>query len=157
MDVGTVPDIWAFFDRCTMEARRAVFHARQAVADLGGQAITPEHLLCGLLNADVLASRHFVTLPMAGAELRDRVAALLGDGGVPGVVDVPLSTEAKQVLNRAWAEAEALGHLKIHSDHLLLGVLACESAAASLLKANGLRESVVREALSEHDPDEDEK
>jgi len=33
MDVGTVPDIWVFFDRCTMEARRAVFHARQAVAD----------------------------------------------------------------------------------------------------------------------------
>ena len=98
-----------------------------------------------------------MTLPMAGADLRDRVAALLRGGGVPGVVDVPLSTEAKQVLNRAWAEAEALGHRKIHSDHLLLGVLACESAAASLLETTGLREPVVREALCEHDPDEDEK
>jgi len=97
MDVGTVPDIWAFFDRCTMEGHRAVFHARQAVADLGGQAITPEHLLCGLLNADVLASRHFVTLPMAGGELKDRVAALLGGGGVPGGVDVPLSTEKQRL------------------------------------------------------------
>ena len=104
MDVSGAPHIWDFFERCTMEARRVVFHARQAVSDIGGDAISAEHILWGLLEADVLASRHLVALPMPARELRDRVKGLFGvSNRASGAIDVPLADEAKRIMNRAWA------------------------------------------------------
>jgi ATP-dependent Clp protease ATP-binding subunit ClpA len=136
MDVSDAPHMWTFFDRCTMEARRVVFHARQAVSEIGGEAISAEHVLCGLLEADVLASRHLVALPMKTSELRDRMRALIGGlDRASEDVDVPLTGEARRFLNRAWAEAEASGQRRVRSDHLLLGLLTGESPAAALLKA----------------------
>ena len=38
------------FERYTEPARRALFFARQEVSDVGGAAITPEHLLLGVLR-----------------------------------------------------------------------------------------------------------
>jgi ATP-dependent Clp protease ATP-binding subunit ClpA len=117
MDVGAEPDIWQLFSRCTVEARRAISHARQCLTDLGGDALSPEHLLCGLLKADVLASRHLVALPMTAEEISDRFADLFGAVVTKETtVDVPLSDETTRALNRAWAEAESLGHRKIRSD-----------------------------------------
>ena len=157
MDVSDAPQMWAFFERCTMEARRVVFHARQAVSEIGGQGISAEHVLCGLLEADVLASRHLVALPMKASELRVRVRGLIGGSDLASeAVDVPLTDEAGRILNRAWAEAEASGQRKVRSDHLLLGLLAGESSAAALLKANGVVATAVRESIPAHDPDEDE-
>jgi ATP-dependent Clp protease ATP-binding subunit ClpB len=158
MDVSGAPHIWDFFERCTMEARRVVFHARQAVIDFGGDAISAEHILCGLFEADVLASRHFAALPMPASELRARVKGLLGvSNRSSGAIDVALADEAKRILDRAWAEAEAAGQRKILSDHLLLGLLAGESAAAVLLKANGVAANAVRDSIPMRDPDEDER
>jgi ATP-dependent Clp protease ATP-binding subunit ClpB len=158
MDLAAVPGGWVFFSRCTMEARRAVSYARQAVADLGGSSLSAEHLLCGLLNADVVASRYLVALPTTAAELRGQLEGLLAR--VPSAntsIDVPLDDEAKQVLNRAWGVAESMGHKKVSSDHLLLGLLGGDSAAATLLKANGMADAAIRRAIPDHDPDDDEK
>ena len=132
-------------------------HAREAVITLGGDTIGPEHLLCGLLNADVLASRHLVALPINATELRERLKGLLGgrrpDESSP---DVPLSGPALQVLTSASAEAESLGHRKILSDHFLVAILAGESAVATLLEQNGLDAATVRRDIPTSDPDDRE-
>jgi ATP-dependent Clp protease ATP-binding subunit ClpC len=157
MDVSVGLNIWTFFGLCTMEARRAVLHARAAVGEFGGEAIRAEHLLWGLFKPDVGASRHFIGLAVPTAELYERARSLVQGSGAPGSIDVPLDPEALDVLNRAWAEAKALGHAKVRSDHLLLGLLGKEGPAANLLKASGVVDAIVRSAIGDRDPEEDEE
>jgi len=67
-----------------------------------------------------------------------------------------MTAACKRVLDRAWSEAESLGHAKIKSDHLLIGLLASETAAAELLRQNEVSEHSVRKAITNDDPDEHE-
>jgi ATP-dependent Clp protease ATP-binding subunit ClpC len=67
---------------------------------------------------------------------------------LPPGVDLPLSREAKRVLNYAAEESERVGHRTIGTEHLLLGLLREQhSYAAELLRDQGLHLHLVREEL----------
>jgi ATP-dependent Clp protease ATP-binding subunit ClpA len=152
-----VPLHWAFMSRCTMEARRVLWHAVNAVHEFGGPAITPEHLLLGLMEEDVRASEQLAALPIAKKDLRREVAALLAGATVPAAVDVPLSEAALQLVNAASAEAERLGHGRIASTHLLLGLLAAPATpSARVLQSHGLTAERIRAGMKGTDPDSDD-
>jgi hypothetical protein len=77
-------DLPLFFARCTMEARRAMFHARREVIEIGGNAISPEHLLLGLMQEDVRASWTSGTSnPGAKIQSDHILLGILADGGTP--------------------------------------------------------------------------
>jgi ketosteroid isomerase-like protein len=64
-------------------------------------------------------------------------------------VEVPLSEEAKKILNLAAEEAERLGHHHVGTEHLLLGMLQVDgSLAAQVLRGRSPNPSRIREQLA---------
>ena len=143
---------WAIMERCTLEARRVVWHARNAVQEVGGSAITLEHFALGLMAPDVSAAAHFASLPHGGQNLRRDIAALLAGCGIPATRDVPMSKPVLAVMDAAQAEADHQGHARIRSDHLLLAILSTtDSPVAALLHSHGLSAERIRAGTSESD------
>ena len=64
--------------------------------------------------------------------------------------ELPLGPEAKEVLLLVAEESEAMSHLHIGTEHLLLGVLRAEgSFAAAVLDEQGVSDAGVRQAIKE--------
>src|SRR5215510_4116396 len=138
------------FERYTEKARRVIFFARYEASQFGAVSIEPEHILLGLLREDKQLAQKFFRSPHSTVEsirkeieertpLREKVAAS---------VDLPLSPQAKRVLNYAADESERLQHRNIGTEHLLLGILREEkSIAAEILHDRGLRLTQIREEM----------
>lgn len=128
------------FQRYTEKARRVIFFARYEASDYGSPCIETEHLLLGLLREGALAKwfpGESNVEPQIRAEIerrtnrRERIAA---------AVEVPLSAECKTVLSLALDSSERLGHAKVETEHILIGILRVEtSLAAQILIARGLK------------------
>ena len=96
------------FERYTDRARRVIFFARYDASALASSSIDTEHLLLGLLRegagiAGKIFKRNKLTYEMVRREIeaRGRLRA-----PTPTSVDMPLSPEAKLVLQHASEEAE---------------------------------------------------
>lgn len=138
------------FERYTEKARRVIFFARYEASQLGASAIEAEHILLGLLREDkVLMGRFLRTYGAAEAIRHEIEKRAVVREKFSTAVELPLSREAKRVLNYAAEESERFGHRSIGTDHLLLGLLREQSSlAALLLREHGLQLSTVREELA---------
>ncbi|MGH9830122.1 MAG: Clp protease N-terminal domain-containing protein, partial [Blastocatellia bacterium] len=104
----------------------------------------------GLLREDKQLAQKFFRSPHSTVEsirkeieertpLREKIAAS---------VDLPLSAQAKRVLNYSADESERLQHRNIGTEHLLLGILREEkSVAAEILYERGLRLNQIRDEM----------
>jgi hypothetical protein len=122
------------FERYTTKARRVVFFARYEASHYGSPQIETEHLLLGLLREEKSVNRW---VPKAQPEIiRQRIdAATERRPRIATNLDLPLSTEARQVLVFAAEEADRLAHKDIETEHLLLALLDEDKCfAASLLR-----------------------
>lgn len=122
------------FERFTPRARNAVVAAQNAAREAGNSAITPEHLVLGVLSdphalatallkaqgVDAEAVRAAVTLPPAGDERPDLI---------------PFSGPASKALELTFREALRLGHNYIGTEHLLLALLELEDGTGPLHRA----------------------
>ncbi|HUH69262.1 MAG TPA: Clp protease N-terminal domain-containing protein [Mycobacterium sp.] len=121
------------FERFTPRARNAVVAAQNAAHEAANGAITPDHLLLGVLSdpaalATVLLHRQHVdanglraavTLPPAGA-----------DAELPELI--PFSGRARKAFELTFREALRLGHNYIGTEHLLLALLELEDGDGPL-------------------------
>lgn len=137
------------FERYTEPARHAIFYARYVAAQNGSPKIETEHLLVGLLRADMGLAQRFLGSPWAAEQVWGEV-----DHEKPvrpplaGGVDLPLSRESKYVVSFAAEGADRLSSKEIRTDHLLLGLLREEGCfAAELLNRHGVRLALTREEL----------
>jgi ATP-dependent Clp protease ATP-binding subunit ClpC len=140
------------FERFNENVRRALFFARYEASRAASHHIGTEHVLLGMLReADVTLVELCETAGIDVRELRDE---LLGERvalePVSTSPDLPLAEETKKVLAFAVHEAESMGHGRVGTEHLVLGLLRVDgSAAAQYLTARGfelfqLRDEVVR-------------
>ena len=140
------------FERYNESARRALFFARYEATQLGGLAIEMEHLLLGLTReckgvTGCMLEMAQVTPLRVRADLEQRGAV---GPRVPTSVEMPFSAETKRVLAAAAAEADALHHAYIGTEHLLLGMLREEqSVAGALLIGYGLNLGTARKTVAE--------
>jgi ATP-dependent Clp protease ATP-binding subunit ClpA len=137
------------FERFTEKARRVIFFARYEASNYGSPYIETEHLLLGLLREDHALVARFLGQTKFDSEIRTEIESRI-ERGEPFAtsVEVPLSTDSKEVLNLAAKEAERLHHRHIGTEHLLLGLLGAEgSLAAQILHARGLRLAEIRGQL----------
>src|SRR5262249_21447611 len=142
-------------ERYTEKARRVIFFARYEASQFGAGSIEPEHILLGLLREDRQLARHFFPgLPGAVESVRKEIEQQVPlQEKVAASVDLPLSPQAKRVLNYADEESKQLRHRNIATDHLLLGILReRESIAAEVLEGHGLMLEQVREELRANFP-----
>src|SRR5216683_3917237 len=124
------------FELYTQKARRVIFFARHEASELGGDAIEPHHILLGLIREDRQLITRFCTLsPNPLDDIRDRIRAITGSGvKLPDSVDMPISVQAKNVLQYAADESKRLNHKHLGTEHLLLGLLrAKQTTAAEIL------------------------
>ena len=147
------------FERYTEPARRVIFYSRYMAAQTGSPKIETEHLLLGLLRADMVLAQRFLGSPWVAEqvwrEVEDKNPVR---PPIPPGVDLKLSPEAKHVLRLAADEAEKFSSKEIRTDHLLLGLLREEGCfAAELLNGHGVRLGSTREELSRNPHDDSAK
>ena len=140
------------FERFNENVRRALFFARYEASRAASHQIATEHVLLGMLReADEILVDLCESVGIDVRELRDE---LLGEGvalePVSSSPDLPLSEDTKKVLAFAVHEAESMGHGRVGTEHLVLGLMRIEeSNAAKYLTVRGfelfqLREEVIR-------------
>jgi ATP-dependent Clp protease ATP-binding subunit ClpB len=140
-------------NKLTMKSQSALAEAQQQAVARNHQAIEPEHVLFTLLGDPegiVFPLLHHVGANPA--QLRSRVGESLD--AVPkvftqGVVEPRISAATGRLLDAAGNEAEALTDEYISSEHLLLAMLAADSAGARILLDAGLTRDGVLGALAE--------
>ncbi len=124
---------------CTIRVRRVVYCARYVASQLGNRSLEPHHLLLALLGEDRDVVLRLLSSEAEAETIRRRLESQFKTPEkVPTSVELPLSLESKQVLARAANEAEQMGHDRIGTGHLLLGLLGGEaSITAQLLQESG--------------------
>jgi ATP-dependent Clp protease ATP-binding subunit ClpC len=137
------------FERYSEPSRRVVFYSRYMAAQAGSPQIETEHLLLGLLRADMVLARRFLGSPWAAEEIwREVERKKPVRAAIPAEVDLPLSPEGKRVLLLAAEEADSFSSKRIRTEHLLLGILRDEGDfTAALLSGRGLHLASTRNEL----------
>ncbi|MBR3283928.1 MAG: ATP-dependent chaperone ClpB [Alloprevotella sp.] len=136
------------FDKFTIKAQEAVQAAVNSATAGGQQAVTPLHILTGVLQkGENVTDFIFGKTSVDAARLKTIVEAELQrmprvQGGEPY-----LDREANAVLLRAEAEAKREGDTFTGLEALLLALLLEKSTASQMLKDAGLTENTLREAI----------
>lgn len=131
-------------DRFDDSARRAVDYASEEARILNHNYVGTEHILLGLIREDdgIVAK----LLVAAGVEIdavRAQVKALIGTGGYSPSGHIPYTPRAKKVLELSIRESIQLGHSRINTGHILIGILReSESVAAQILLTLGFAMSI---------------
>ena len=135
------------FEQFTERARRVIILAREEAGRAGHDSVGTEHILFGLIRdgegvATAVLQRLGLQLETVHAEVKRALAKL------PKTLvysEIPFTTQAKQVLELSKGEARQLGHHRIGTEHLLLGLISDgQSIAAKSLEALGARLDEVR-------------
>jgi hypothetical protein len=126
-------------DRFDDGARRALTLAQDEAQRLGHHYIGTEHLLLGLVRENQsAAARALGNMNVELETVRTVVESIIGRGGQVGP-EVGLTPRAKRVIELTIEEARRLGHHRIGTEHLLLGILReGEGIAAGVLLSLGV-------------------
>jgi len=127
------------FERYSESARRAIFFARYEASQFGSSYIETEHLLLALMRENKTFGNVWLT-PEGVRNIRLTIeAASKNQKKISTSVDLPLSSECKQVLSNAAEQADHRSDRYIGTKHLLLGLLSQPSClAAQLLTQYGI-------------------
>ena len=107
------------FERYTESARRVIFYSRYMAHEAGSPLIQTEHLLLGLLRADMVLAGRFLGSPWAAEEIwREIEQRKLVRPTATGRADLPLSTEGKRTLLLSAEEADRVSSKEIRTEHL---------------------------------------
>jgi ATP-dependent Clp protease ATP-binding subunit ClpC len=133
------------FERFTERARQVVVAAQEESAALRHASLGTEHLLLGLVRERTgLAARALDALGVAEQDVRSRVVRELGMGPRPAPSQIPFTPAAKRALEAALTESLSLGHNYIGTEHLLLGLVKQDDAAARILGELGVSAEAAR-------------
>jgi hypothetical protein len=148
--------------RVTERAQQAVLNAKREAGRLGHDRVGTEHLLLGLLGDEqCLAVATLGGLDIEPQTVRRRVEETIGQGpGESGMgFGLPTTKAFTLVLSLAGRETMELGHDRLGTEHLLLGLAReGEGVAARVLQELGgglleLREAVVSRYAAGVDPE----
>ncbi len=138
------------FDNFTIKAQQAVQRAVELATGHGQQAVTPTHLLCGVLAVGENVTQFvFGKLGISPDALAKTAEAELShlprvSGGEPY-----LDSEANKVALKAAEISRKEGDTYTGLEPLLLALLTVDSGAARILRGAGVTENGLREAIKE--------
>jgi phosphotransferase system IIA component len=113
------------FNRFTEKAIKVIMLAQEEARRLGHNRVGTEQILLGLIGEGTGYAAK--TLKSKGINLKDarvQVEKIIGRGRDYVAVEIPLTPQAKQLLEASWLEARHLGDNYIDTQHLLLGLVA---------------------------------
>jgi len=119
-------------DRFTEGGRQVVVLAEEEARALAHDHVGTEHILLGLSRGpEGVAAGVLESLGVTAERLRGQVVAIVGHGEQPVVGQIPFTSRARKVLERAAREALGFGHDYIGPGHILLGLVGEKPGAAS--------------------------
>lgn len=136
-------------ERFTERARQVVVLAHEEARTLKHGQIGTEHLLLGLLREqDGIAAHVLESFDLSLERARGEVVRIVGVGEQAHAGQIPLTAQAKRVLELALQEAINLGHSYIGTEHLLLGILALgDGVSRRILLDCAIEPDQVRQAV----------
>ncbi len=139
------------FDNFTIKAQQAVQNAAERATQAGQQAISPVHLLSGVMAVGENVTKFlFGKLGVNERALQSTVESeLQHQPKVSGSGNPYLDQEANQVVLKAAETAKKDGDTYVGLEPLLLAILEVKSMASQILKDAGVSESALREAIKE--------
>ena len=135
------------FERFTDKARRVVVLTHHEARLLNHNYIGTEHILLGLIHeGEGVAAEVLESLGISLEKARQQVEEMIGAGQSPPL-SFPFTPRAKKALELSLGEAFKLGHNYIATEHILLGLIREEGAAAQVLVKLGADLDQVRHAV----------
>lgn len=139
----------------TERTQQVLKRAEAAAVRAGADTVDPAHLFAALLGQEgsmalrILEQLHIDPHRLVPQDTR--AAAATGDGGSgTGTIGrVPFAPDAKGLVERAAAEASALGHAYVGTEHLLLALASSRQPVADALRQHGASPERIRQALRE--------
>ncbi len=152
------------FSNFTPRAQQVINLARKEADNFNHPYVGTEHLLLGLIGlGEGVAVNVLDRLGISLERVRLEVENAVGQGPQTKLVgNVPFTPRSKKVLQLAAAEAQALNHTYIGTEHILLGLLReGEGVAAQVLRnlevdLDTARREVLRELDPNFEPSEEE-
>jgi len=140
-------------DKLTVKAQEALSRAAEIAEGKNHQEIAPTHVLAALME-----QKEGVVPPVlqkVGVDphfLRNEIERELEQvprvtGG--GVSQAHISAELKQVLDRAWQEAQRLKDQYLSTEHMLLAIAELKNDGGRLLQSHGATRDTILRALQE--------
>ena len=140
------------FDKFTIKSQELIQSAQSMASRFNNQQIEPEHLLSAMLaEREGVANSMLRKLGVSpGAIAQEATAALERLPKVTGAGEVYLSSRAKSVLERAFAEADKMKDEYVSIEHILLAVVDEKSGdARRILEKYGVRRDAILKVLME--------
>jgi ATP-dependent Clp protease ATP-binding subunit ClpC len=152
------------FNNFTPRAQQVINLARKEADGFNHPYVGTEHLLLGLISlGEGVAVNVLDRLGVSIEAVRREVENAVGQGPQTKLVgNVPFTPRSKKVLQLASAEAQALNHTYIGTEHILLGLLReGEGVAAQVLRnldvdLDTARREILRELDPNFEPADDE-
>ncbi|MCE9614039.1 MAG: ATP-dependent Clp protease ATP-binding subunit [Lentisphaerae bacterium] len=145
------------FGNFTPRAQRVVKLAQKEADGFNHPYVGTEHLLLGLIAlGEGVAVNVLERMGVSLEKVRLEVERAVGQGPETKTVgNIPFTPRSKKVLQLAMAEAQALNHTYVGTEHILLGLLhEGEGVAAQVLRNLGVDLETARvEVMRELDPD----
>ncbi|MDR0433436.1 MAG: ATP-dependent chaperone ClpB [Gracilibacteraceae bacterium] len=115
----------------TPKAQEALIFAHAAAAELGHSYVGREHLLLAISGSDgSAASKILKDAGLTRNRVRDLIEDAVGRGDAESTTAQGLTPRARRIIELAAAESERLGHERIGTEHLLMGILKERGCAA---------------------------
>nr|BFE56683.1 hypothetical protein GCM10020063_012090 [Dactylosporangium thailandense] len=112
------------FERFTDPARRVVVLAQESARTLNHNYLGSEHLLLGLLmEHDGIGGAALRAVGVSLEQARHEVEELVGIGAQAPVANIPFTPRARKILELALRESLRLGHDRVCTEHVLLGLI----------------------------------
>jgi ATP-dependent Clp protease ATP-binding subunit ClpC len=146
------------FDKFTERARQVLHLAQEEAQRFQHNYIGTEHILLGLTHLDSgIAIEVLKNLDVEVSKVRSSVEYILGRGDRIVLGEIGLTPRAKKVIELGIDEARRMGHDRIGTEHILLGLVReGEGIAAGVLTSMGVKlEQVRAETLKALKPPEE--
>ena len=139
------------FERFTESARQVLLLAQEEAGQLNHTYVGTEHLLLGMLSVgDGVAAEALKSFGVSLDGARDRIRAVVGEGGAAGSEQFTVTPRLKKILELSLREALQLGAGFIDTEHLLLATIReGEGVALSVLAGLGVQPMALRQRVLE--------
>ncbi len=139
------------FDKFTVKAQEALANAQSLAAEKKHGEVTALHVLSALLaDRDGIIRPLLAKLGVDAGQLDSSVETQLDRlPSVSGGAQLGMARDVSEVLAAAQKEADRLKDEYLSTEHLLLGLIASQSAAKNALTASGINKNAVLAALKD--------
>jgi len=112
------------FERFTEKAIEVIMYAQEESRRLGHNLVGTEQLLLALIRQEsTITAKVLQAMGITLENARIEVEKIIGKGSGLVAVEIPFTSDGKQVLENSLAECRQLGQNRITTEHLLLGII----------------------------------